>query len=397
MEQAALLEARASGQSRVGISWTITRPQLWERARIRLRRNADGARTHGGQTSREDGRSEAHDASRGGKLRGLRQDGAFPTSYERPMPAESSERELGGRGSGKRFELGANAVAGAIAGTLVSIVLHPVDTIKVTIQADRKVREPIAMVVSRIIRQRGVFGLYSGLSTSLASSAPISAIYTASYELVKGRLLPGLPEEKRWIAHCIAGGCASVATSFVYTPSECIKQRCQVTGATSAFAAAKSVVRADGVLGLYKGWSAVLCRNIPQSAIKFFVFEQLMRAAGGALASGGGSSGTLPALAIGGVAGSTAAMFTTPFDTIKTRMQTAGVVNQGGSTMRGLLPTMRDIVVNEGLGGLYRGVIPRLLIYVTQGAVFFSSYELARNTLLAAAEKRRKEDVVAAK
>ena len=81
------------------------------------------------------------------------------------MPAESSERELGGRGSGKRFELGANAVAGAIAGTLVSIVLHPVDTIKVTIQADRKVREPIAMVVSRIIRQRGVFGLYSDLPT----------------------------------------------------------------------------------------------------------------------------------------------------------------------------------------------------------------------------------------
>ncbi len=380
MEQAALLEARASGQSRVGISWTIARPKLGERARIRLRVNADGAWTQYGC-----------------KLRGLHQDGAFPTSYERPMPAESSERELGARGSGKRFELGANAIAGAIAGTLVSIVLHPVDTIKVTIQADRKVREPIAKVVSRIIRQRGVFGLYSGLSTSLASSAPISAIYTASYELVKGRLLPGLPEEKRWIAHCIAGGCASVATSFVYTPSECIKQRCQVTGATSAFAAAKSVVRADGVLGLYKGWSAVLCRNIPQSAIKFFVFEQLMRAAGGALASGGGSSGTLPALAIGGVAGSTAAMFTTPFDTIKTRMQTAGVVNQGGSTMRGLLPTMRDIVVNEGLGGLYRGVIPRLLIYVTQGAVFFSSYELARNTLLAAAEKRREEDVVAAK
>ena len=95
MEQAALLEARASGQSRVGISWTIARPKLGERATIRLRGNADGART------------QEHDASRGGKLRGLRQDGAFPTSYERPMPAESSERELGARGSGKRFELGA--------------------------------------------------------------------------------------------------------------------------------------------------------------------------------------------------------------------------------------------------------------------------------------------------
>jgi hypothetical protein len=170
-----------------------------------------------------------------------------------------------------------------------------------------------------------------------------------------------------------------------------------VTGATGAFAAARSLVRADGVLGLYKGWSAVLCRNIPQSAIKFFVFEQLMRAAGGALSSSGESPGTLPTLAIGGVAGSTAAMFTTPFDTIKTRLQTAGVVNQGGSAVRGLIPTMRDIVVNEGVGGLYRGVIPRLFIYVTQSAVFFATYEVARNTLLDAAEKRREEDAKAAK
>ena len=216
MEQTALLEARASGQGRVGLSVTIARPKFGERARNRLRRIADGAKIRGGLTVREGGRSEAQDVSPGGKFRGVRHDGAFPTSYERPVPAETSGRELGGRGSGS--QLSANAVAGAIAGTLVSIVLHPVDTIKVTIQADRKVREPIAKVVSRIIRRRGVFGLYSGLSTSLASSAPISAIYTASYELVKERLMPGLPEEKRWIAHCIAGGCASVATSFVYTP-----------------------------------------------------------------------------------------------------------------------------------------------------------------------------------
>ena len=30
-------------------------------------------------------------------------------------------------------------------------------------------------------------------------------------------------------------------------------------------------------------------------------------------------------LAVGGVAGSTAALFTTPFDTIKTRLQTQGI------------------------------------------------------------------------
>jgi hypothetical protein len=32
------------------------------------------------------------------------------------------------------------------------------------------------------------------------------------------------------LAHCAAGGCASVATSIVYTPSECVKQQMQVNG-----------------------------------------------------------------------------------------------------------------------------------------------------------------------
>jgi hypothetical protein len=167
-----------------------------------------------------------------------------------------------------------------------------------------------------------------------------------------------------------------VATSFVYTPSECIKQRCQVNGAVSAWAATRSIVAADGVFGLYKGWTAVLCRNIPQSAIKFFVFEQLMRSAYNTCGRG---SSPLPTLAIGGIAGSTAAVFTTPFDTIKTRLQTQGFgASQGGRVVRGVIPTMKDIILHEGVGGLYRGVIPRLFIYVTQGAVFFTTYEMAR-------------------
>lgn len=35
-------------------------------------------------------------------------------------------------------------------------------------------------------------------------------------------------QEHQSLAHCIAGGCASVATSFVFTPSERIKQQMQV-------------------------------------------------------------------------------------------------------------------------------------------------------------------------
>jgi hypothetical protein len=128
----------------------------------------------------------------GGKRgRRLRQDGASPPALEQPTAVRSAAQESARDG---RFIMSANAVAGAIAGTLVSICLHPVDTIKVTIQAESSRREPIAKVIGKMLSKRGVFGLYSGLTTSLMSSAPISAIYTASYESVKGKLLPMFPE-----------------------------------------------------------------------------------------------------------------------------------------------------------------------------------------------------------
>lgn len=40
----------------------------------------------------------------------------------------------------------------------------------------------------------GVTGLYRGISSNIASSAPISAVYTFTYESVKGALLPLLPK-----------------------------------------------------------------------------------------------------------------------------------------------------------------------------------------------------------
>ena len=320
----------------------------------------------------------------------LRQDGASPSKPDRALVATRATTRprdgRGDRGSGTpgvsgRAAVSVNAVAGAVAGTLVSLVLHPVDTVKVAIQADRSARRSVGAVVATMLKQRGPFGLYSGLSASLASAAPISALYTASYEAAKLKLAPMFSEDRQWVAHCAAGGAASVATSFVYTPSECVKQRCQVSGNVKAWQAARMIVRESGVGGLYKGWTAVLCRNIPQSAIKFFVFEKLMRAVYASAAGRG--AGTLPSLAVGGIAGSTAAMFTTPFDTVKTRLQTVGIagVDKGG-VARGVAATARDIVAAEGVGGLYRGLLPRLFIYVTQGAVFFSSYEFTRRSLL---------------
>nr|DAD47373.1 TPA_asm: hypothetical protein HUJ06_017310 [Nelumbo nucifera] len=121
-----------------------------------------------------------------------------------------------------------HAFAGALAGTCVSLCLHPVDTVKTVIQSRYMYEKSIGHIVRSIISERGVTGFYRGIASNIACSAPISAVYTFTYESVKGALLPILSKEYYSIAHCTAGGCASIATSFIFTPSERIKQQMQI-------------------------------------------------------------------------------------------------------------------------------------------------------------------------
>ncbi|KAJ6695449.1 MITOCHONDRIAL SUBSTRATE CARRIER FAMILY PROTEIN [Salix koriyanagi] len=324
-----------------------------------------------------------------------------------------------------------HAFAGAFAGICVSLCLHPIDTVKTIIQSCPAEQKSISCIGRSIVSERGVTGLYRGISSNIASSAPISAIYTFTYESVKGSLLPHFPKEHYSFAHCIAGGCASIATSFVFTPSERVKQQMQIgSHYNNCWSALVGIIGKGGFHSLYAGWGAVLCRNIPQSVIKFYTYESLKQSM---LSSQNSSAqpNTLQTvcsslfvcslykcspvvcniyaflwcwlggwiiafsfsifntftrifldkvqsmqLVCGGLAGSTAALFTTPFDVVKTRLQTQipGSMSPYGNVFHAL----EEIGKKEGLKGLYRGLTPRLVMYVSQGALFFASYEFLK-------------------
>ncbi|XP_024031493.1 calcium-binding mitochondrial carrier protein Aralar1 isoform X1 [Morus notabilis] len=266
-----------------------------------------------------------------------------------------------------------HAFAGAFAGIFVTLCLHPVDTIKTVVQSCRAEQKSLFYIGRSIVSDRGLTGLYRGITTNIASSAPISAIYTFTYESIKGALLPIFPKEYYSFAHCVAGGCASVATSFVFTPSEHIKQQMQVgSHYGNCWKALVGIIRKGGLRSLYAGWGAVLCRNVPHSIIKFYTYESLKQLMSSSLPSSI-QPNTLQTLVCGGLAGSTAALFTTPFDVVKTRLQTQipGSTSQYSSVVHALC----EIGKNEGVKGLYRGLTPRLVMYLSQGALFFASYE----------------------
>ncbi|KAL8114613.1 hypothetical protein AgCh_021462 [Apium graveolens] len=181
-----------------------------------------------------------------------------------------------------------HAFAGAFAGIFVSLCLHPVDTIKTVTQSCRSDPKSILDISRSIIADRGVMGLYRGIASNIAASAPISAVYTFTYESVKGALLPYISKECHSLAHCIAGGSASIATSFIFTPSECIKQQMQLSSHyKSSWNALLGIVGKGGFSSLYAGWRAVLCRNVPHSIIKFYTYERLKQFMPSSLQSNG--------------------------------------------------------------------------------------------------------------
>lgn len=86
-------------------------------------------------------------------------------------------------------------------------------------------------------------------------------------------------------------------------------------------------------------------------------------------------------LIAGGLAGGCAAAVTTPLDVAKTRLQTEGV-HSSTKYSTSAIATLRQIVQEEGLSAIWRGVQPRVLFHVPAAAVCWGTYETVKGFLV---------------
>lgn len=76
----------------------------------------------------------------------------------------------------------------------------------------------------------------------------------------------------------------------------------------------------------------------------------------------------------GAASGFLAGVIVCPLDVVKTRLQ----AQESGSHYRGFLGTFRTIFREEGLRGLYNGVVPVTVGYLPTWAIYFTVYERAK-------------------
>lgn len=275
------------------------------------------------------------------------------------------------------------SIAGTVGGLFSVTVGHPLDTIKVRLQTTAILAQKTKFrgtfdCIMQTVRREGALALFKGLSPHLLLSVPVASLTFWGYGMglklqSKDQNFDALTPVEIFNAGLISGTCVSA----VVVPFYLVKCRLQVQQLSSASAQYKGptslafhIFRTNGVRGLYRGLSANLL-TAPATGCYFLSYEYLTRA----LLPAGTSRddvGSLPVLIAGGIAGTVWWLVGLPADVLTSRIWTA----PEGKYPRGVRDALRELVRNEGVFALYKGIVPVLLRAAPEGAALFWGYEI---------------------
>ncbi|KAI0930350.1 hypothetical protein AcW1_009067 [Taiwanofungus camphoratus] len=131
----------------------------------------------------------------------------------------------------------------------------------------------------RVVREEGgVRALYRGIVATAVGVAPYVGINFASYEALRGVITP--PGKSSVPRKLLCGALAGSISQTLTYPFDVLRRKMQVTGMgmpgaryDGALHALQSVVRSEGVRGLYRGLWPNLLKVAPSIATSFFVYE----------------------------------------------------------------------------------------------------------------------------
>ena len=286
-------------------------------------------------------------------------------------------------------------LAGAVGGTLEVCTDHPIDLIKVRLQtAVKKSKKSLLTMVSNIVRDEGVVGLYRGASIRIITLMPGTAISFWGLDVGKTLVKTYWPDAKQQsgadlgpLLVCWAGAFSALPVTLFATPSERIKCLLQIQqqqqqqqqkhhplsqqshNYTGPIDCARSLYRQGGVSSLYKGLCITLMRNLPGYAAWFGCYEFCKQ---GLMTRQQTKDPSLGIIVVsGGIAGSLSWLVMIPFDCIKSRIQT------NTSSQVSIRQAYLELTAKEGMAALFRGWRPAVLVAFPANAMCFLGMELA--------------------
>ncbi|KAK2467360.1 hypothetical protein APHAL10511_000595 [Amanita phalloides] len=271
-------------------------------------------------------------------------------------------------------------IAGALAGIAGLVVGHPFDTVKVRFQSPTLAGKytSTAHAFVSIVREECFIGLYKGITSPLVTAALLNSLMFASYRFFLKIQLESIDAIPTLIQVLIAGVLTGIVCCIVTTPTELIKIRQQEQLVpTSTWKILLQIVRENGILGLYRGVTATILRDLATGLISLRMREQTVFSRDWAQ--------RYPV----------AWVITFPFDVVKTRMQ--GTLNpheldptestsllppdDDAITIRKVNPyqTVISTIINsykeEGISVFFHGLGVTLIRAIPANMATFSAFE----------------------
>ncbi|KAK2055490.1 mitochondrial carrier [Colletotrichum caudatum] len=283
----------------------------------------------------------------------------------------------------------------------------------------------------KIARNEGFTSLWRGLSPTLLMTIPGNIIYFTGYDWLrydgKSPIAQKLNEDT---APLVAGAGARVLAAAAVSPIELFRTRMQASTGNSTtghlantFRGIKEMVNSSGYTSLWRGLTLTLWRDVPFSGLYWWGYETIrgkltdMRETrrGRTLETSGSrqqarrrsqsrenhTETLTDSFIAGAVSGGFASIVTMPFDVGKTRTQVyrdsprqaagANATKAAAAEQGSMVRLLWHIFTTEGIGGLWKGWIPRTLKVAPACAIMISSYEVGKRVFRSVNEKSRRD------
>ena len=225
-----------------------------------------------------------------------------------------------------------------------------------------------------IYRNEGVMSLYRGFLPAMIGTIPGVCLYFTAYKLSKAEMESRM-RSNSYMIDFAAGLFAESVSCIVWVPSDVMKERAQAVRTVSIPRTFSSILREEGVRGLYRGYGATLASFGPFSAFYFMFVEQLKSFRRTQV--GRADLSFYELLPICATAGGAAAFVTAPLDLIKVRMQ----IERRKKESPGFIRMMGDVFREGGTRALFRGGGSRVWFAVPNTAITMSIMESIQHRL----------------
>ncbi|CAG9944924.1 unnamed protein product [Clonostachys rosea f. rosea IK726] len=287
--------------------------------------------------------------------------------------------------------------AGALAALTIDALVYPLDTIKTRYQSQDYIKHDASHPLRKPLALRG---LYQGIGSVVLATVPAAGLFFSTYENTKILFSQAAPSAPTPLIHAAASATAEMASCLVIAPAEVIKQNAQMLNASNKPTSSSSTsIQAFRMLGtgrgsarrLFTGYTALVARNLPFTALQFPMFEHL-RARLWASRGGDGTSRREQQLletgvvsgASAGSAGAVAAYITTPSDVVKTRMMLSAGERRGDDSLQGKKTKLgawavtRLVYKERGIRGFFRGGLFRAGWTALGSGLYLGTYDVAK-------------------